>query len=87
MEFIGFRQSQHGSDLQLEGTTSQERLVASLLAQSLALATGRKDDNPNRFFGGNRPSAVLLSDKLTPYTMGGLLALYEAKIAFQQFAE
>lgn len=84
-EFIGFRQSQYGSDLLLKGTTSQEKLVANLLAQSLALATGKKDDNPNRFFSGNRPSAVLLSDRLTPYTMGGLLALYEAKIVFQGF--
>jgi len=84
-EFIGFRQSQYGEDLLLKGTTSQEKLVANLLAQSLALATGRKDDNPNRFFSGNRPSSVLLSDKLTPYSMGGLLALYEAKIVFQGF--
>jgi len=84
-EFIGFRQSQHGLDLEIKGTTSQEKLVANLLAQALALATGRKDDNPNRSFTGNRPSAVLLADKLDPYTMGGLLALYEAKIVFQGF--
>jgi glucose-6-phosphate isomerase len=84
-EFIGFRQSQHGSDLLLKGTTSQDKLVANLLAQSLALATGKQDENPNRSFEGNRPNIVLLSDKLTPYTMGGLLALYEAKIAFQGF--
>jgi glucose-6-phosphate isomerase len=84
-EFIGFRQSQHGSDLMLKGTTSQDKLAANLLAQSLALATGRKDDNPNRSFSGNRPSTVLLSDKLTPNVMGALLALYEAKIAFQGF--
>jgi len=84
-EFIGFRQSQSGEDLLLKGTTSQEKLVANLLAQSLALATGKKDDNPNRFFSGNRPNSVLLSDRLTPYTMGGLLALYEAKIVFQGF--
>ena len=69
----------------LKGTISQEKLVANLLAQSLALATGRKDDNPNRFFSGNRPSSVLLSEKLTPYSMGALLALYEAKIVFQGF--
>jgi glucose-6-phosphate isomerase len=84
-EFIGFRQSQHGKDLLLLRTTSQDKLVANLLAQSLALATGKKDNNPNRFFSGNRPSALLLADKLTPYTMGGLLALYEAKIVFQGF--
>jgi glucose-6-phosphate isomerase len=84
-EFIGFRKSQHGSDLLLKETTSQDKLVANLLAQSLALATGKKDNNPNRFFSGNRPSVLLLADKLTPYTMGGLLALYEAKIVFQGF--
>jgi len=84
-EFIGFRQSQHHIDLEIKGTTSQEKLVANLLAQSLALATGQRDPNPNRSFAGNRPSSILLADKLTPYTMGGLLALYEAKIVLQGF--
>jgi glucose-6-phosphate isomerase len=84
-EFIGFRESQYGADLLLKGTTSQEKLVANLLAQLLALAIGRKDTNPNRSFSGNRPSSLLLADKLTPYTMGSLLALYEAKIVFQGF--
>ena len=84
-EFIGFRKSQHNMDMECMGTTSQEKLIANLLAQSLALATGRKSDNPNRSFTGNRPSSLLLADKLTPYTMGCLLALYEAKIVFQGF--
>jgi len=84
-EFIGFRQSQYNRDLDIKGTTSQEKLVANLLAQSLALATGRKSSNPNRYFAGNRPSSLLLADKLTPYSMGSLLALYEAKIVFQGF--
>ena len=84
-EFIGFRQSQHGMDLAIKGTTSQQKLVANLLAQALALATGQEDENPNRFFAGNRPSAILLADRLEPHTMGGLLALYEAKIVLQGF--
>jgi glucose-6-phosphate isomerase len=84
-EFIGFRQSQHNRDCEIKGTTSQEKLVANLLAQSLALATGRKSSNPNRYFAGNRPSSLLLADRLTPYVMGSLLALYEAKIVFQGF--
>jgi glucose-6-phosphate isomerase len=84
-EFIGFRQSQHEVDLEVRGTTSQQKLVANLLAQALALATGQKDENPNRFFAGNRPSSILLADKLAPGTMGGLLALYEAKIVLQGF--
>ncbi len=85
VEFIGFRQTQYGEDLGIDGTTSQQKLLANLLAQAVALATGQKSDNPNRRFPGNRPSSILLADRLTPRTMGGLLALYEAKIAFQGF--
>jgi len=84
-EFIGFRQSQRSRDLEIAGSTSQEKLIANLLAQSLALATGHQDENPNRNFNGNRPSIMLLADKLDPFTMGSLLALYEAKIVLQGF--
>jgi glucose-6-phosphate isomerase len=84
-EFIGFRQSQYHADLVSNRTTSQEKLVANLLAQSLALAAGEKNRNPNRNFPGNRPCSVLLADRLTPETMGELLAIYENKIVFQGF--
>ncbi|MEW6428780.1 MAG: glucose-6-phosphate isomerase [Thermodesulfobacteriota bacterium] len=84
-EFIGFRQSQYGIDLPVAGTSSQEKLFANMLAQSLALATGKSDANPNKRFPGNRPSTLLIADRLTPRAMGALLALYEAKIAFQGF--
>ncbi len=84
-EFIAFRQSQYGEDTEVDGTTSQEKLLANILAQALALATGRPHDNPNKRFAGNRPSCILIADRLTPRAMGALLALYEAKIAFQGF--
>ena len=84
-EFIGFRQSQYGQDLEIRETTAQEKLLANLLAQSLALAVGQDDPNPNRRFPGNRPSSILLADRLTPERMGALLALYEAKVVFQGF--
>lgn len=85
VEFIGFTQSQFGQDLEVQGTTSQEKLLSNLFAQSLALASGTKSDNPNKNFPGNRPNSVLLTDKLTPFTLGALLAYYEHKIAFQGF--
>jgi glucose-6-phosphate isomerase len=85
VEFIGFRQSQYGMDVTIENTSSQQKLVANMLAQSLALATGQDHANPNKRFAGNRPNSVLLADRLTPQTMGTLLALYENKIAFQGF--
>lgn len=85
VEFVGFRNSQYDQDIFIKETTSQEKLVANLLAQSLALATGRQSDNPNRRFPGNRPSVIIMGDRLTPYSMGALLAMYEAKIVFQGF--
>ncbi|XCN74228.1 MAG: glucose-6-phosphate isomerase [Candidatus Electrothrix aestuarii] len=84
-EFIGFRESQYQTDITIKGTTSQQKLLANMLAQSLALALGKDHENPNKSFPGNRPSSVLLADRLTPYSMGTLLALYENKIAFQGF--
>lgn len=85
IEFIGFRKSQYENDMFVKGTTSQEKLLANLFAQSIALATGQENDNPNRRFPGNRPSSILIADKLTPYAMGALLAFYEAKVVFQGF--
>ena len=85
VEFIGFRKSQRGRDIVFEGSSSQQKLVANLLAQSLALAIGKKDTNPNKRFSGNRPNSLLIGEKLTPQSMGALLALYEAKIVFQGF--
>jgi glucose-6-phosphate isomerase len=85
VEFIGFRHSQYGEDFESDGSTSQQKLFANLLAQSLALATGQKNENPNRRFPGNRPNLILLADRLTPKVMGALLSLYEAKIVFQGF--
>ena len=85
VEFIGLRNSQFGRDVEEGGSSSQDKLLANLLAQSLALALGRDSDNPNQRFVGNRVSSLLLADRLTPQAMGGLLALYEAKIVFQGF--
>ncbi|MGI6656608.1 MAG: glucose-6-phosphate isomerase [Desulfobulbus sp.] len=85
VEFIGFRRSQYERDLVVQGTTSQQKLVANMLAQSLALAQGKEDENPGRRFAGNRPSSVLLAERLTARTMGALLAIYEHRIAFQGF--
>lgn len=82
---VGFKKNQHGVDLLVEGTTSQEKLLANLFAQSLALAIGQHPDNPNKFFPGNRPSSILLGEQLTPYVLGALLSFYENKVAFQGF--
>ena len=85
VEFIGFRQSQYKEDIEVDGTTSQQKLIANMLAQAVAFAVGKNDENPNCHFAGNRPSSLLIGERLTPWSMGALLALYEAKVVFQGF--
>lgn len=85
IEFIGFKESQYQDDLDVKGTTSQEKLLANLFAQSIGLATGKRSDNPNKLFPGNRPNHILLARKCDPYTVGALLAYFEHKVAFQGF--
>jgi glucose-6-phosphate isomerase len=85
LEIIGFKYNQTGEDVLVNGTTSQEKLLAFLFAQILALAGGKPSDNPNKVFPGNRPSHLLFANRLTPYALGALLAYYENKVAFQGF--
>lgn len=85
-EFIGFKLSQYQKDFQVAGSSAQEKLLANMFAQMVALAAGKTTTNPNKVFPGNRPSSLLLGKKLSPKTMGALLAIYEAKIIFQGFA-
>jgi len=85
VEFIGFRESQYRDDLLFQGTTCQEKLLSNLFAQSIALAVGQKNDNPNKLFQGNRPNRILFGERLDPYAIGAILAYYEHKVAFQGF--
>jgi glucose-6-phosphate isomerase len=80
LEFIGFEKPQIPADLKIQGTTSQEKLLANLFAQSIALATGKGESFP-----GNRPNRILLAERLDPYTLGKLLAFYEHKVVYQGF--
>lgn len=85
LEIIGFKETQYGEDLMVQGSYSQEKLLANLFAQAIALAQGQDSPNPNKVFTGNRPSSVLFSHKLDPFTMGKILAYYEHKVVFQGF--
>lgn len=82
---VGYKESQSAVDLQVEGTSSQEKLLANLWAQSLALALGQKSDNPNKVFPGDRPTSVLVAKQLTPYTLGALLSFFENRVALEGF--
>ncbi|HTL38636.1 MAG TPA: glucose-6-phosphate isomerase [Kofleriaceae bacterium] len=58
-------------------------LLANFFAQPEALMTGRTAPEPYRNFGGNRPSTSIMLQKVTPKTLGALIALYEHKIFVQ----
>ncbi len=69
-------------------------LLANVFAQTEALAFGKRPEQvraegtpdelvPHRVFEGNRPSNTILADKLTPATLGKLVALYEHSVFVQ----
>jgi glucose-6-phosphate isomerase len=71
-----------------------DMLMANVFAQTEALAFGKtmkqvKGEGtpdwlvPHRVFEGNRPSNSLLADRLTPATLGKLIALYEHNVFTQ----
>jgi glucose-6-phosphate isomerase len=73
-----------------------DMLLANVFAQTEALAFGKTPEQvqaegtperlvPHRVFEGNRPSNTIMADRLTPETLGKLVALYE-HIVFVQGA-
>ncbi len=74
VEFIAVRQPAHG----LAGHHTQ--LLANVLAQAQALMLGKEDAGGHKHFPGNRPSTVLLLDRLDPASFGALIALYEHRV-------
>ena len=86
LQFIGFKEAQAGLDVDVEGSTSQTKLNANLVAQVVAFALGKEDPNPNKTFEGGRPSSLLHGDRLTPKALGALLAHFENKVMFQGLA-
>ena len=85
LQFIGFKNNQCGSDVVIQGSTSQQKLCANVVAQIVAFACGKSDDDRNKNFEGGRPSSIIIGDQLTPASLGALLAHFENKVMFQGF--
>jgi glucose-6-phosphate isomerase len=75
-------------------TDHHDYLMANLFAQAEALAFGKTEAEvkaegvpefqvPFRVFDGNRPTNMILADKLTPRIVGALVALYEHSVFTQ----
>ena len=86
LQFVGFKNSQMGSDVVIQGSTSQQKLCANVAAQIVAFACGKDDTNLNKKFEGGRPSSIIIGEKLTPKAVGALLAHFENKVMYQGFA-
>ena len=85
LQFIGFKNNQTATDVVIQGSTSQQKLCANVAAQIMAFACGKKDENKNKNFDGNRPSSIIIGNQLTPEALGALLAHFENKVMFQGF--
>ena len=85
LQFIAFKENQTNNDVVIQDSTSQQKLCANVTAQIIAFACGKDDANPNKFFAGERPSSLIYGERLTPKTLGALLAHYENKVMFQGF--
>jgi glucose-6-phosphate isomerase len=87
-DFIGFVKSLHGNQ------DHQDKLTSNFLAQTEALLNGKTKDEvinegtpnkliPFKVFQGNKPTNTLFINKLTPESLGKLIAMYEHKIFVQ----
>jgi glucose-6-phosphate isomerase len=87
-DFIGFYQTLNPV------SRHHDILLANVFAQAEALAFGKTEEQvkaegtpdwlvPHRVFEGNRPSNTILAERLTPETLGKLVALYEHSVFTQ----
>ena len=93
VDFIGFTHSLNPLPAG-DGQSHHDLLTANVFAQGEALAFGKTAEQvaeegtpdwlvPHRVFDGNRPSNTLLLDRLTPFALGTLIALYEHSVFTQ----
>ena len=85
LQFVGFKNNQMGRDVVIQDSTSQQKLCANVVAQIVAFACGKDNEDRNKYFEGGRPSSIIIGEKLDPKSLGALLAHFENKIMFQGF--
>ena len=87
-DFIGFTKSLYGNQ------DHQDKLISNFLAQTEALLNGKTAEEvkaegtnptllPFKIFAGNKPTNTIFINKLTPESLGKLIAMYEHKIFVQ----
>lgn len=87
-DFVGFVKSLHGNQ------DHQDKLISNFLAQTEALLNGKTEAQviaestqsnviAFKIFEGNKPTNTIFINKLTPESLGKLIAMYEHKIFVQ----
>jgi glucose-6-phosphate isomerase len=87
-DFIGFAKSLHGNQ------DHHDKLISNFLAQTEALLNGKTEAEvraegaspellPFKVFEGNKPTNTIFIEKLSPESLGKLIAMYEHKIFVQ----
>ena len=71
-EFIAVREHDDAQDLE-----HHRLLLLNAFAQGAALMQGRKSEDPQRSYPGNRPSTTILLSRLDARSLGVLIAFYE----------
>ena len=72
----------------IENNLHQKMLASNFFAQAEALMVGKDEQQvaaegakgglvPHKVFSGNRPTTSILAQKITPATLGALIAYYE----------
>ena len=96
-DFIGFKESlygnlEHHDKLMANFFAQSEALYLGKTKEQvhLELKLANNQDKiaqllPFKVFDGNKPSNTILIDKLTPHTLGGLVAIYEHKTFVQGY--
>jgi glucose-6-phosphate isomerase len=88
IDLIGFAQPLH------QLGNHHDLLMSNVFAQAQALAFGKTAEQvraegtpenvvPHRVMEGNRPTSTILAQRLTPHTLGALVALYEHSVFTQ----
>jgi len=72
VEFVGVIEGEDEQDAE-----HHRLLLLNAFAQGAALMEGRKSDDPQRSYSGNRPSSTILIDRLDARRLGALIAFYE----------
>jgi glucose-6-phosphate isomerase len=87
-DFIGFAEPNHAIDVEDADGDMHDLFMSNMFAQTSVLAFGKTAEEiaaegtpadvvPHKVMPGNRPSSTILAPKLTPSTLGQIIAFYE----------